>query len=181
MPTQHQTTTPIHLHPVHKRRPVATVGTGLVICLALVALIAVRTATAPIPPQSAPKAAQFPQVTPPSTADWVTYTDTLYPLSFKHPKNWTVTRHAGSTDYFITLKPQNGDKEKITIFISSQGYLGFEGLKEEAITINGKVAVKIDNSLAGLQHNGDYYTFDAGLNSAAEPTFQELLKTVMLH
>lgn len=180
MPPKHQTITPVH-HPVHKRRPVATVGVGAVICLALAALIAVRTATAPTPPRPAPKAAQFPPVTPPSTTDWVMYTDTRYPLSFKYPKNWSATSQAAGTDYFITLKPKNGDKEKITVFISSEGYLGFEGLKEEKTTIDGQEGIKIDNSLAGLEHKGLYYTFDAGLNSATEPTFQELLKTVMLH
>lgn len=181
MPTKHPTTTPTHHHPVHKRRPVATIGVGIAICLALIALLITRTAKAPkeIPPT--PMGAQFPQVAAPDTSSWVVYTDTRYPLSFKHPNNWVATSQAAGNDYYITLKPQNNGKEKITVYISSQGYLGFDGLKEEPATIDGKEGVKIDNSLAGLQHKGLYYTFDAGLNSTTEPTFQELLKTVMLH
>lgn len=181
MPTKHQTAAPEQRHPVHKRRPVATAGVGIAICLAFLALLVTRMANAPTPPPPVPIATHAPEVTPPNTNDWVTYLDPRYPISFKHPKNWIAEGQTAGADYFITVRPKGGSKEKMTVFISSQGYLGFEGLHEEPATIDGRDAIKIDNSLAGLEHNGDFYTFDAGLNSATEPTFQALLKTVILH
>lgn len=173
-------TTPTHHHPIHKRRPLATIGVGVGIFLAFAALTLSRRTIIPTAVAPDPKAVPFPEPAKPNTTSWVRYTDTQYPLSFKYPKNWNVNNQTAGSDYVLTIAPQDGSKQKMTIFISSQGYLGFEGLKEEPATIDGKEGVKIDNSLAGLQHKGLYYTFDAGLNSATEPTFQELLKTVML-
>ena len=113
------------------------------------------------------------------TKNWVSYTDPTTKLVFRHPSEWEVSSKTSGSEQLISLVSNEGDATgKISIYISTGGYLGFEGLPQTSTTLAGFEAVKINDALMGLKKQNYYYTFDAGLDPKAVPTFQELIKTV---
>jgi hypothetical protein len=178
-----------HHHPtrLHRHRPVITMGVGIAIIIAIFA--AVLASNKPAQKQmssssATPTDAMQPEVTPEpeqlpiDTADWETYSDATTGITFRHPADWAANGEVKDKDYAITITSPQEQQGNITIYVSSDSYLGFDGLPQTKTTIAGLPAIAITEGLAGLKKDSKYYTLDAGLNTRSIPTFQALLKTV---
>ena len=161
------------LHPLHHHRPIITMAVGFGIILAMSAMILANSRVRTIIVQ------QFaPETITIDTTNWPSYTEPSTRLTFKYPSDWTVKTMASSSDRAIIISPEEDMSIKISIYISPSGYLGFDGLPKTLTTLNGLQAIAVTNTLLGLERNGNYFTFDAGLHASSTPTFQALLKTV---
>jgi hypothetical protein len=113
------------------------------------------------------------------TTSWIPYTDPTTKLSFKRPSDWEVSGKTSGNEQLISLTPTDKNATgRISVYISKNGYLGFEGLPQNNVTLAGYEGVKVSDALLGLKKQSYYYTFDAGLDPKAVPIFQELIKTV---
>lgn len=162
-------------HPLHKHRPVVTLFIGFAIILAIfaTALASSRVRNAVLP-SSGDKNQQVGI----DTTKWVTYTDQETKLTFRHPKEMEISNQQAGNERLISLTSKEEPRGRISIFISPTSYLGFEGLPQTNITISGNSGVKVSDALLGIKKGSTYFTFDAGLDSATTPIFQELVKTV---
>ena len=116
-------------------------------------------------------------------ADWKTYTDTTYPLSFKYPADWTITTYKSpqqAIGYIIILEPVFPNADHIRIYINNKGYVAIDGLKTTKTAINEIPAVTVNDMLYGIRQNGNFITFDLGVTMELLPYFKALLSTVEL-
>lgn len=112
------------------------------------------------------------------TTHWKKYTDAETNLRFSYPSDWNVESKSALGDRLITITSKKQAENKITIYASKSSYLGFDGLPQQTISLAGHSGVKVNDALLGLEKDGTYFTFDAGLSADATPVFQELVKTV---
>lgn len=167
-------------HPLDLHRSIVTMGIGFAVLLAIMvtALSSTRVRERLIPSsvKHATRAQAMP--TPVDTSSWISYTDEQTKLTFRHPTNWTVVSGKAGDGTLLTITSPKEAEGKISIYQSVEGFLGFEGLPEDKTKIANLDAVAIGSSLAGVKKDNTYFTFDAGLNQAAVPTFQEVLKSI---
>lgn len=164
-------TTPTH--PLHNHRPVIIMLVGFLVMLGIMTMVmANNQARVAVVRQFAPETITT------DTTNWPDYTDATSGLSFKYPSDWNIQTMESGLDKAIVLSAKKDTHIKISIYISKSGYLGFDGLPEVAATLNGLPATAVTSALLGLEKNGSYYTFDAGLTAASIQTFNTLLSTV---
>jgi hypothetical protein len=182
MPTREkptQTEIP-ELHFLHRYRPVVTMGFGLSLLLAITILTLAN--LSPL---------QNWQTQNPSTQEnklglyslpssWEIFQSQYTGLSFRHPKEWTVTEKKLGKDYVLYLQPDQKNNEKITIYISPSSFLGFDGLPTKTKDLNGYKVTSVDSSLFGIKSSTNYYTFDAGTSQDSLPVFTELANSVKI-
>lgn len=167
-------------HPLERHRPIVTMGIGFAILLGLMTTgLASSRVRNSLVPHSVKQARQaFAKPTPVDTASWKAYADDQTKLSFRYPGDWNVALSSLAQSKLITVASPQGAEGKITIYQSTEGYLGFEGLPETEIDIAGQKGVRIGTGLVGFKKDGIYYTLDAGLDQKTIPTFQELIKSL---
>ena len=114
-----------------------------------------------------------------STTGWKTYQDRAFPLSFSYPKDWTVFSDTQAIPgfYKVGLTPTS-TINNVSIFISDESYLAFDGLKQSPYLLKGNKGIKIDDYLIGVRAGDYYYTFDASLNQNQLKEFTTMLSTV---
>lgn len=168
-----ETKAPHPQHPLHRHRPVVTMAIGFGIILAIAAAVLVSTRVK----NSGLGGAKKQNVTI-DTTKWKKYADKETGLSFSYPDNWNVEAKGAGTNRLITVSAKKDESLKITIYASKEGYLGFEGLPQETISLAGYAGVRVSPGLLGFSKDGTFYTLDAGLNTDATPAFQELVKTI---
>ncbi|MBP9686977.1 MAG: hypothetical protein KBD66_04230 [Candidatus Doudnabacteria bacterium] len=167
-------------HPLERHRSIVTMGIGFAVLLGLMttALASSRVRNSLVPHSVKQARQAFAQPTPVDTISWKTYTDGQTKLSFQYPSSWNIALSTPAEAKLITIASPKGTEGKITIYQSSESYLGFEGLPETDMQIAGQSGVSISNGLVGFKKDGTYYTFDAGLDQQTVPIFQELIKSL---
>lgn len=113
-------------------------------------------------------------------ADWGTYKDKTYPLTFNYPKGWQVQSTPVNKNgfYDITIKPSD-KSPNFHISISKQGFLGFDGLEQTPYKLGTVEGKSVNGNLIGLKVGENYYTFDSSLNAKKMPEFTTLMSTVL--
>ena len=121
----------------------------------------------------------MPAVKPVDTANWKTYTDKKYPLSFKYSPDWTIAPGKLTSDGYYLLEIDPGiNYYNIKIYASKNGYYVLDGLPATHTTINGLQALNVSNLLYGIKAGPNYYTFDNGLSSSLINDFNALVQSV---
>lgn len=114
------------------------------------------------------------------TSDWKRYSDPIYPLTFLYPEGWTVETSTNVNGFYdIALTPAKSNTT-IDIYISEDGYLGLDGLKEKPYAIGQAQGKIITENLIGVKTGEYYYTFDGTLAPQFTNEFYTLLHTVTL-
>lgn len=112
------------------------------------------------------------------TAEWSSYIDNNYPLTFKYPVGWQVGQINAEPGYYvIAITPKSGNNE-MRIYINDQDYFALNGLQSSPRQIGGQSGAEYGPSLASAKVGKYYYTFDAGLDTSLAPQFQSILSTV---
>ena len=114
-----------------------------------------------------------------STNDWTEYQDKEYPLSFSHPKTWTVSTDANRVKGYhtVVINPPSTAKN-IYIYVSDYNYLALQGLKLTPFKVANAEGVKVNDTLVGAKAGDYYYTFDGSMNESQYKEFTTILATV---
>jgi hypothetical protein len=114
------------------------------------------------------------------TTGWKNYTDRTYFLSFKYPPEWSVQTYPNQGGYYIiVLKPKIGS-DNMRIYVSPDRYFAMAGLPTKSKTLAGAQGINVNDALVGVKFATQFYTFDAGTDTALRPQFQQILNTVAL-
>ncbi len=112
------------------------------------------------------------------TTDWLTYTDKTMPISFKYPKTWTVKTSTTAQKFYDIALTVPKEKTAIHFYVSKDGYLGLDGLKQTPYSLNGVKGVIVSDNLIGVKKGEYYYTFDGSLNLNQTAEFTGILNSI---
>ena len=114
-------------------------------------------------------------ITLPSTDDWKTYTDSRYNFSFNYPPKWTVKKPTEKYGYYTLVIDPGPKYDNVYIYIGKQGFFAMDNLPKTEETITGKQAQNVEGLLYGIEHDGNYFTFDKGMSVSIMSQFQALV------
>ncbi len=160
-------------HPLHQHRPIIIMAVGFAVLLSLMftSLASTRKHTAYIKNY-------VPETITIDTSNWLVYQDTATGLTFMYPADWTIKLMPFESDRAVILTSQKDNKHKISVYISPNNFLGFDGLPQTKVSMSGIPAIAVTDTLIGIHKNNAYFTFDAGLSAPSALLFRGLLKTI---
>lgn len=113
------------------------------------------------------------------TEDWIEYTDKRFPITFRHPSNWTVKANTAIPNFYA-INLSTPDKGFISIYISETDYFAFKGFTTKPYSVDGFKGMSWRDAIIAVRAGDYYYTFDASQNSKPIAEFKTLLKTMRL-
>jgi hypothetical protein len=116
--------------------------------------------------------------TPVDISDWATYEDKSFPITFPHPKDWTISSTLQPDGFYNIILNPGTESTDMHIFVSDKNYYAIDGLRKYPATIGHEKGFMISNNLGGVKAGEYYYTFDGSLNSTESDEFAEIMNRV---
>lgn len=112
------------------------------------------------------------------TADWKTYIDKNYPISFLYPKTWAIKSSVNKLGFYDIVLNPGAKFADMHIYISKDSYVGLDSLPQTPAKIGKLRGFMVSENLVGIKVGESYYTFDGSMNNTQIDEFATLLTTV---